>query len=147
MNIHSGKQSRCKKCDEIFDRYEGFNEELREWFNLCRNDIRNIHISCAGRGRKDQEDCFDRGRSNAHYGQSAHNYNMAIDVFFVDEVGAYSLDKKYFDELLSNHPIDGKFEWFGRPGSPYKEMPHIQVLNWKDKVKVNSLPLVEAQGR
>ena len=41
----------------------------------------DAHISCCARGKAAQEADFAKGTSNAHYGQSPHNYGLSLDFF------------------------------------------------------------------
>jgi hypothetical protein len=142
---HHNFQGPCSKCDELFDLYPGFNNELRLWFAAVRSTIFDAHISCAGRGKVDQEELFNRGASHAHWGKSAHNYGMAIDLFRLDPSvpGEYSLDRRWFLAMFEAFPIGKKFFWFGDPRAAFKELPHLEVENWYDLVVTESIPLVE----
>jgi len=71
----------CDKCEEIFDVYLGFYQPLKDWFLKTQAKVKDCHISQAGRGKADQEADFTAGKSKAHYGQSSHNYNAAVDIF------------------------------------------------------------------
>lgn len=140
LNLKSG----CLKCKEIFDRYPGFDAYLRSWFNDLQKAYPEAHISCAGRGKKEQEECFLKGTSNARWGQSAHNYNLAIDIFRLEVTGA-SWSRTWFENVVYPALKDklDKLDWFGLPGSVYFELPHVQVKNWKALVSSGTLKLVE----
>jgi hypothetical protein len=130
----------CKKCDEIFDRYPGFDTSLRSWFKSLQRDVPDAHISCAGRGRVDQEDAKKRGASNAHYGESAHNYNLAIDIFRLHQLGAEWPQSWFTEHIAPRLTKELLFDWYGAPGSEFFELPHVQVRSWK---KLAQLKLVE----
>lgn len=130
----------CPRCDIIFDRYPGFNAYLRQWFKDLQAQHKDAHISCAGRGKKEQEEYFLKGTSKARYGQSAHNYNAAIDLFRLEQNGA-SWARNWFENIVLpavKAHID-RLNWYGLPGSPYFELPHIELRDWKKL----SLKLVE----
>ena len=71
----------CLECTEIFDTYPNFNKALREWFTTFQKFHKEVHISCAGRGAKEQEAALKAKRSRAPFGESAHNWGCAIDIF------------------------------------------------------------------
>lgn len=137
MHINNGN---CQGCLSIFQKYPGFYEPLQDWFFLMQNSNPTFHISCAGRGRIDQEAAFSRKASNAHFGQSAHNFNLGIDTFFLID-GQYSLARNLYDSLMQN--LDSALEWYGSPGAEYFELPHIQVKDWKNLVDSGLCKIVE----
>lgn len=128
----------CEKCDELFDLYPGFHEGLRNWFKALQKKNPDAHISCAGRGQKEQEECFKKKTSRALYGQSAHNYNVALDLFRLTHLGA-SWDAVWFRNVVgtavynANREPDRRFEieWYGQPGSKFFELPHCEVEGWR----------------
>lgn len=131
----------CKKCLEIFDRYPHFNEELKVWFLAIQLENPDAHISCAGRGRIDQEVAFKRGASRAHYGQSAHNYNCAIDIFQLKDKSAV-WEVNWFRKVVAEN-LYPHLKWYGTPGAIYNELPHVEISDWPMLVKNKKAVLVE----
>ena len=131
----------CPKCQELFDKYPDFNHDLREWFEDFQGKHPSAHISCAGRGRIEQESDFHRGASKAHFGQSAHNYGCAIDLF-VMQSGLDLYDKNWFETVLAPN-LEPWLEWYGAPGESFKELPHVEVRSWKSMVDDHLVLLVE----
>ena len=133
----------CRKCAEIFEVYPGFNEKLKAWFISFQAAHPESHISCAGRGRVEQERDFQKGASKAHYGQSAHNYGCAIDLFVLlpGEEGLYP--KQWFFEVLA--PELAKQPWldWGYSWTRFPEMPHVELANWHELVELGFVGLVE----
>lgn len=130
----------CGKCDDIFNRYPGFHPGLRAWFKQVQKEDPTAHISAAGRGKVEQEAFFEKGASRAHYGQSAHNYNAAIDIFRLIHTGA-DWSPPWFRSSIQprvekhNAQIDTlvfKITWYGMPGSKFFELPHVEVSGWKN---------------
>lgn len=134
IHINNGE---CPKCALIFDKYPGFHQGLRDWFKDLQRCVPDAHISCAGRGRAEQEQAFKSGHSNARYGQSAHNFNCAIDLFRLTQQGL-SYDVPWFRNTIAPY-IYGwnkamhsfQIEWYGANGAVYYELPHCQVQNWR----------------
>ena len=137
-HVNSGN---CLKCKEIMDKYPGMNQDLRDWLEEFQAACPEVHVSCAGRGRVEQESDYQRGASRAHYGQSAHNFNCAVDTFvMIHDLDLY--DKHWFQSILGPK-ITSKLEWYGLPGASFYELPHIQIKNWKDLVQQGLAKLVE----
>lgn len=143
MHLNTGN---CQSCLLIINKYPNFHSGLLGWFTSLQKANPEAHVSCGGRGRVDQESDFSAGRSRAHYGQSAHNYNCALDLFRLTLQGA-SWDKPWFNSVivnavdLQNSNPSKTFDilWYGLPGSPYYELPHIEIMSWRSL----GLPLVE----
>lgn len=147
-NVKHLNNGDCPKCELIFNKYPGFHEGLKAWFKDIQKNHPEAHISAAGRGKADQEEFFKKGTSNAHYGQSSHNYGLAIDIFKLHDSGA-EWPKEWFTAVVRLAVItnnkDGAFKinWYGEPGSPYYELPHCEVANFKELIANGKAKLVE----
>jgi hypothetical protein len=130
----------CEKCQEILNKYPNVEKVLRDWFEAFQLRHSEAHISCAGRGKKDQTDVFDRGVSRAQWGHSAHNYNCAIDIFVNYPGDIYN--KAWYGRVLKPFLIDA-LEWYGELGSVFYELPHVQVKAWRDMKSQGLIRLVE----
>lgn len=135
---------RCQRCLQIINSYPGFHHGLRDWFTALQGlYLPEVHVSEAGRGRARQEQLKKAGASRASYGESAHNYNAALDLF---EQGGDSssniYEKKWFNEKMKPH-LGELVNWYGHPGSSFYELPHVEVKNWKELVTRGDLKLVE----
>jgi hypothetical protein len=131
----------CLKCEEIMNTYPGMNRFLKEWFQSFQRANPIFHISCAGRGFEAQEAAKKEGTSRAHYGQSAHNYNCAVDLF-IQSPGVNLYDKKLFSEALKGK-IPYVLNWYGTPGSLFYELPHVELRAWQGLLAEGVLALVE----
>ena len=130
----------CQHCLEIINRFPNFDAELLTWFLMVQAAFPDFHIAEAGRGRQLQDEDFAHGLSKASYGESAHNYNLAFDTFFlVDE--KYSLDPKLYAALVPEIP--DHIEWYGAQGAVFYERPHFEKRNWKYLRAQGLLKLVE----
>ena len=129
----------CEKCNQIFNTYPGINTDLFSWFKVFQARFPEAHISCAGRGRIAQEECFQRGASKAHFGQSAHNYNCAIDLFVNKPENIYPKD--WFLDILK--PEIPEFIQWGFNWVTFPEMPHLEIKDWKHLVSIGEAKLVE----
>ena len=134
---------RCAKCQLVLNRYPGFHKHFRNWFESFQLKHPEAHTSCAGRGELDQEACFIRKASRARWKESSHNYNAALDFF---ELGGDDIEQiyeeKWFHEVLAPE-LPEFLEWYGAPNAPFKEMPHVQLKNWKILRNNGTLKLVE----
>lgn len=133
----------CPQCQNIFNRYPGFNENLKSWFLSMQTKHHEMHISCAGRGEIDQEAYFAKGSSKAHYGQSAHNYGCAIDLFVMDPKHPNILyPNDWFIGILQPN-LPKWLLWYGAPGSLFHELPHVELRGWQELVRQGIVKLVE----
>lgn len=131
----------CLYCVSIFQRYPGFHLGLFKWFQALQLKHPEAHVSCAGRGRQDQEEVFRRGASRAHFGKSAHNYNAALDLF--KNQGNDIYDRSWFQLVIAPAVKGTDFEWYGAPGAAFPELPHVQVKAWQALADNDQLTLVE----
>ena len=141
MSLHSNS-GHCDYCQKVMNRYPGFHQTLRAWFESFQAAHPEAHMSCAGRGRQDQEAAFIRRASKAHYGKSAHNYNAAMDIF----KWAATVEEMYAIEWFENTvkpALTSNLDWYGKPHAPFYERPHIEIANWEELLKQGSLKLVE----
>lgn len=108
----------------------------------------DFSIICGHRDKTEQERAYKIGNSKAHFGESAHNYNpsFAVDVY------PYPVPTKASKGVISID--DNSPEWdkmvctFKNAahkmgieivcGADFKSLvdkPHIEIKNWKGKVK------------
>jgi hypothetical protein len=135
----------CLHCEMILNRYKDFYGPLRGWFIEFRKNHPEAHVSCAGRGYLDQENAVIRKVSKAHYGESAHNYNCALDLFELKIGDTNIYDRAWFEKVLQPN-LAPWMNWYGKIGSPYYELPHVEVTQWKALVKAGAVQLVEKFG-
>lgn len=134
----------CGKCKEILDTFPGFHAGLRALFEKLQHSSPEAHVSCAGRGRSAQETAFKSGASRAHYGESAHNYNAALDIFELQGDQKNIFEKEWFDLVVSAWVNTTPWlKWYGAPGSKFFELPHVEVLHWRELANSNQIKLVE----
>lgn len=144
MSLHKNS-GRCEQCAKIFNRYPGFHSGLRRWFEEFQAEHPEAHISCAGRGRFDQEAMVLKHASRAHYGKSSHNWNAAIDIFELQGDVANIYERAWFDRVLAPE-IPHWLNWYGSPGSVFFELPHIEVRAWRTLAQDGKLRLVEGES-
>lgn len=140
-SLHHQNVTECEKCEAIFNTFSGFDSDLQAWFKNFRARHPEFHVSCAGRGREDQEKMVAQKLSLAHYGESAHNWNCAIDIF-IDEPGLDLYDVEHFDEVLGPE-IPLWLNWYGTKGHAFHELPHIEKSDWREMRAAGTLTLVE----
>lgn len=140
-DLRHQNNGKCEKCKEIMDKFPNMNKDLRGWFIMFQAKHKEAHISCAGRGFQDQEDARAAGKSRAHYGQSSHNYNCAIDLFVIMP-GKDIYDLKWFKETLAPE-IPYFLNWYGAPGAAFHELPHLELRSWRGLIAQGLAELVE----
>ncbi len=121
----------CPQCKFIFDQFPGFHAGLRAWFVEFQTRQPEAHISCAGRGEVQQEALYLRHATRAHFGQSAHNYNAAIDIFEMSKESPGNIyDLTWFKKILAPN-LPEWVEWYGNPNASFFELPHVEVKGWR----------------
>lgn len=118
----------CLYCVEIRDRFPNFNADLWSWFAMMQKIIPDFHISCAGRGQRDQELLYMKGASRAHWTWSAHNWGAGLDTFFMCDLNNLWPRKRYDALSLGLPPT---ITWYGKIGSVFPELPHFELRNWR----------------
>lgn len=134
--------SPCPGCLSKFQAYPDFYLPLQEWFFKMQSIDPAFHVVEAGRGATLQESYFNGHASKAHYGESAHNFNAAIDTFFQDH-GRYVVDASRYQGLVSIMSPSDNVKWYGEPDAQFKETPHFEVANWRELRDQGLLKLVE----
>ncbi len=137
---HHDSSGSCPKCKEVFDRYLGFDSELKDWFFSVQKVNPDFHCADAGRGKIEQETYFNRKASLAHYGQSSHNYNCGIDTFF-QIAGAYVLDRNLYEKQIL--PLMPDWIQWGAHWTSFPEIPHFERKDWLQLVMDKKIKLVE----
>lgn len=135
VKVRHQNNGKCPKCAQIFDKYPGVNSDLRSWFENVQDSHPTAHISCAGRGKADQEAVFAEGKSKARWGQSAHNWNCAIDIFHMkmnhDGSVVALYDRPWYIEIIEPN-LEPFLKWYGTPGSSFYELPHVEIADWRN---------------
>jgi hypothetical protein len=132
---------RCPKCAATFDRYPGAHPGLRSWFVALQLAHPEAHISDAGRGAVRQEEYYYRGATRAHWTESSHNWNAAIDIFEL-RAGVAKWDQAWFDRVV-DPALTVDLLWYGKPRAKFRELPHVEVKGWKILASKGLLKLVE----
>lgn len=129
----------CAKCMEIIFTFPDPFEPLVDWFVETQRQLPDLHCSEAGRGKARQERMYETHRSEAHWTESAHNWNCALDLFRNAKV---IYDEDWFRGKLAKF-IPLWLNWYGAPGSKFYELPHVEIRAWKELVKDGTVKLVE----
>jgi hypothetical protein len=130
----------CKKCLEIIYRYPNPDRDLVLWFVSFQAKHPEAHVACCGRGKVEQEEAYHRGASKARWKESAHNANAALD-FWVLMNGKYTLPKDWFLNVFA--PSLPAWLVWGGTWKSFPEYPHVQIMDWHEKLARGELRLVE----
>jgi len=103
----------------------------------------DLIVTATSRTLAEQAALYAQGRTapgprvtNAPPGTSAHNYGLAIDIVpMVNGKPDWNGHDSIWQQIGSLGQAAG-LEWFGAPGSPYVEMPHFQLPNWRSVVGI-----------
>lgn len=116
----------CESCNL---KLVGVDPRLAAFALEFRKANPDAHISWGLRGRKDQEDAFNRGHSKARFGQSPHNYGLALDFFRLTLNGADFTLSWYQEKLRPAAEAAGLVS--GGAWAKFKDWPHVEVADWK----------------
>lgn len=133
----------CAYCETIFGRFPGFYAALKDWFKEFQHYHPEAHISCAGRGRQDQEALLIRKATRAAWGKSAHNFNAAIDLFEMGGTSPSNIYEPHWFESVLKPQLPKFVTWYGAIGAPFPELPHVEVTEWRSLAHQGVLKLVE----
>jgi hypothetical protein len=140
--IHINCDGMCPQCENIINKYKDFNIELYNWFKDLRSKHKDAHVAYAGRGKADQEHFFQKGTSKARYGESPHNYNLALDIFQLTQNGA-RFDVAWYKDTIIPEALKTGFIQPGGLWKTFKDWPHFEHKDWKQLVKDGKVKLVE----
>lgn len=135
---------KCEKCLSIIARYPDFYEPMKLWFVGFQANHPEAHVSEAGRGKEMQNIFYRKGASKARYGESAHNYNCALDLFEMSGKLKDIYEFTWFVDVLRPN-LPSWIIWYGEPSAVFREYPHIEVKNWKALVRSGLVNLVEKE--
>lgn len=114
----------------------------KEFMRLAEEAEIDVLITCTYRSNAEQDSLYAQGRNgdkrpvvtNAKAGQSAHNFilngkpaSKAFDFVPVDN-GKLCWDAKHpYWQRLGKIGMDLGLNWYGAPGSKFKEFPHMEL--------------------
>jgi hypothetical protein len=133
---------KCKKCLEIIYKFPNPYQRAVLWFVDLQSRHHEAHVSEWGRGEDSQEALFLRGASRAKWKKSAHNWNAAFDIFEMGGDPKNIYESSFYKEVLKPN-LPTWLKWYGEPGSPFFELPHVEVATWKEMAASGELKLVE----
>lgn len=117
--------------------------------STCHPDLQRIQdeaikhvdfiIVCGHRNKRDQEYAFSQGTSNAHYGESPHNYwpALAFDAYMwpIDVNDAARCRVLAPVILEAAKTVGVPLTWGGDfpklTGRKFVDLPHFQLTDWK----------------
>lgn len=138
--------SPCPQCTLIINKYPNPHPELTKWVTYFRLLNPDAHISECGRGVVDQNNDYIKGVSKAKWGESAHNYNAAVDFFRITQQAGATWDPAWFKATLG--PAVGlQSDWlvWGGTFTSLTDLPHVEVKGWELLAQSGQLMLVESE--
>lgn len=148
MKVKHENTGSCQKCAEILNAHGGTYTDLHLWFLSQQLLYPQLHVSCSVRGMAAQETAKLKGFSKASFGQSSHNYapSAAIDTFFLID-GKCEWPAYIYKEICGEYGelLPDSLSWLGRKGSPFPELPHFEVREWKELVRSGELKLTDEE--
>jgi hypothetical protein len=133
----------CPRCTQVLNRYPNPHPKIAKHVADVRATNLDAHISACGRNKVDQEQFFKIGTSRAHYGQSAHSWNAAVDWFQLTQQGA-RFDAAWYARIVGPLVVgDPELRWYGQPPISFLEWPHVEVRAWVQEAQSGQLKLVD----
>ena len=140
MKMNANTEKRLLKLRLVFA------IRVKKLLDLAYANGLNAQISCGYRSAEEQDALYSVGRTrpgkivtNAQAGQSAHNYGLAVDIFFLTPDGKADFSSKLYTKLDKLAKAAGIYdegigmEWSGMWTGSLKETAHWQVkgFNWR----------------
>lgn len=102
--LHHQSGSVCGLCVGKLDQAA---PELRRWFKEMKAIFPTLHVSCAYRGKEEQNKAFASGKSKLKFPESRHNAvdrdgrpaARALDVFSLTEEGIASFAAPFYEAI------------------------------------------------
>jgi peptidoglycan L-alanyl-D-glutamate endopeptidase CwlK len=132
------------------ERLKGLDERFRTLaygLCLCGQAVGlDVQVSSGRRSRVEQETLYAIGRTkpgkivtNARFGESAHNFGLAVDVFVrvKDARGGYKADwsPSLYEKLWAAAQAAGLdaagLAWAGNWKGKFKELVHFELAGWR----------------
>ena len=116
----------CPLCDE---KLKGVHPDLVLFANRFRGYKQDAHVSWGLRGQDDQEKFLAAGTSKAAFGESPHNFGMALDWFRLHQNGAeFNVD--WYLRFLVPAAREAGLRC-GADWPKFKDYPHVEIADWK----------------
>ncbi|MCK4620716.1 MAG: M15 family metallopeptidase [Desulfuromonadales bacterium] len=117
---------------------------------LCLEVVKTFDCSVISgrRGQLEQEKLFKDGKSNAHWGESPHNYgeSFAVDVIPYpvnwEETDRFALFAGYVLRTAEEMGIELKWggDWdrdYHLSDNRFDDLPHFELVGWREKVRAH----------
>jgi peptidoglycan L-alanyl-D-glutamate endopeptidase CwlK len=126
----------------IEELHEDFKPLMKELIEIAHKIGLNVQVSCGYRSGEAQDALYEQGRTrkgaivtNARAGESAHQYKIANDIFFLNEKGEATFDERLYKKLWNAcvaQGLDKKgLSWSGSWTGKLKESVHFEIVDWK----------------
>jgi hypothetical protein len=130
MSLHHTNDSICPLCEE---KLKTADPRMSAWFRQVKIAFPDLHISCAYRGKKEQEEAVAGGKSRAHFPYSKHNHTdgdgnpcaLALDVFQLQDGKAIFDPEFYFKLHTFNENLGFNIAWGGE-FKKFKDYCHFE---------------------
>jgi len=124
-------------CPACAVKLMGVDPRLVAFAQEFRKTALDAHISCGYRGEYEQNLAFNKKTSFAKWGESPHNYGMALDWFRLTLNGA-QFDRPWFMDKLGPAASKAGLTW----GATFKKLldfPHVELPAWELEVAQKGL--------
>lgn len=133
---HQFGATSCPLCQK---KLEGCNPFMNVLYHEMRAIEKDVHISWGWRGKNDQEQFFNEGKSKVRWPNSKHNIidenkvpqSQAIDIFFLSSPGRARFYSDWAHIIFENLKPETKarIRW----GGEFKDYLHFEMKTLKKK--------------
>lgn len=118
----------CGACEE---KLKGVDSRLVSFVEQLRGIYPDAHVCWGVRGEAEQELFKKQGTSKASFGQSPHNYGLAVDIFRLTLSNSASFDPVWYRTKLAPVVAANPDLVWGGTFKSLVDLPHVELANWK----------------
>lgn len=131
MSHHSNLEPTCPLCAE---KLEQAHHYMRKWFENVKRRHPKAHISCAWRGKEDQDRAFQGKKSKLPFPLSKHNRmingkpcSLALDLFELSDEGQAIFSPSFYAKINGENEEDrARIRWGGT--FQIRDYDHFEML-------------------
>jgi hypothetical protein len=123
------KHTNTPECQACTLKLQGTSPILQQFAKEFRQNNVDAHISWGFRGEADQNHFKVIGTTNASFGESPHNFGLALDWFRLAGNGA-EFNRDWYSRRLAPAAKAAGLAW-GGDWKSLKDYPHIEIKDWK----------------
>lgn len=130
MSVHSHSQP-CLGCE---NKLKDCDPRLAEWFHSVVKDFSDAHICWGYRGKEDQDQAFNAGKSKDAFPDSPHNHSvdlkpssLALDLFQLLPDGSAQFNHCWYQSIYLGHVFGSETMKWGGTFRSLKDFDHFYL--------------------